>query len=117
MRLGANGYRARYILVAQWLERIEEKLPTALPEFHQLRASLRRLFEFGVAVAVGLFAVGRQKIFPARTHVAGHMFHDDGDAIGFFVERGEKSFVGTLRKRALDEFLVIAKQFGRVLYI
>src|SRR5882672_10796841 len=117
MRLGANGYCARYILVAQWLDRVEEKLPAALPEFHQLRARLRWLFEFGVAVAVGLFAVAGQKIFPARTHVAGHMFHDDGDAIGFFVKRGEQSFVGTLRKRALDEFLVIAKQLSRVFYI
>src|SRR5258708_38322127 len=104
MRLGANGYRARYIPVAQWLERVEEKLPTALPEFHQLRARLRWLFEFGVAVAVGLLAVGGQKIFPARTHVAGHVFHDDGDAIGFFVERGEQSFVGTLRELALEPF-------------
>src|SRR5258708_4577266 len=117
MRLGANGYRARRILVAQWLERIEEKLPAALPEFHQFSANLGRLFEFSVAVAVGLFAVGGEKIFPARTHVAGHVFHDDGDAIGLFVKRGEKSFVGTLRKRALDEFLVIAKQLGGVFYI
>src|SRR6267142_6666458 len=117
MRLGANGYPARYIRVAQWLERVEEKLPPCLPELHQLRASLGRFFEFGVAVAVRLFAVAGQKIFPARAHVAGHMFHDDGDAIGFFVKRGEKSFVGTLRERALDEFLVIAKLLGRVFYI
>src|SRR6266403_1643144 len=117
MRLGANGYCARYILVAQWLERVEEKLPPCLPEFHQFSASLGRLFEFSVAVAVGFLAVAGQKIFPARTHVPGHMFRDDSDAIGFFVKRGEKSFVGTLRKRAFDEFLVIAKQLGRVFYI
>jgi len=95
----------RYILVAQWLERIEEKLPAALPEFHQFSSSLRRLFEFSVAVAVRLFAVGRQKIFPARTHVAGHVFHDDGDAVGFFVERGEKSFVGHCASARSTSFL------------
>jgi hypothetical protein len=45
------------------------------------------------------------------------MLHDNGDAIGFFVEHGEQSFVGTLGERAFDEFLVIAEQFGGVFYV
>ena len=34
-----------------------------------------------VAIAIRFLAVGSQKVGPAREHVAGHVFHDHGDAV------------------------------------
>jgi hypothetical protein len=45
------------------------------------------------------------------------VFHDDGDAIGFLIQRSKEAFVGTLSKCAFDEFLVITKELGGVFYI
>jgi hypothetical protein len=83
------------------------------PSSHKLQESLAgggRIREFGVAVAVGLFAVGGEEVGPARAHVARHVLYDDGDGIGFAVERGEKLFVGCLVDCALGQGFVVAEQ-------
>src|SRR5262249_35255797 len=64
--------------------------------------------------AIGLLPVGRQKVSPARSHVAGHMLHDDGDRVGFRIKDGEQMFVAHLCHGALAQHLVIAKDGERV---
>src|SRR5579884_1223274 len=60
-------------------------------------------------MAVRLFAVGGQEIGPARTHVAGHMLHDDCDAVVFRVELAKQFAIRDLGKRLLGHALVAAK--------
>ena len=75
---------------------------------------MRGRFEFGVALAIRFFAVAREEISPAGTHIAGHVLDDDGDGIGFGVERSEKIGVGTLLDGAVAEALVIAEKIASV---
>jgi len=93
---------------------VEEMSPAGFPLGEELVACCGGGFEFGVAVAVGLFAVGGEKIGPAGTHVAVEVFDDDGDGIGFCVEGGGERFIGGLSDRALAEVFVIAENAGGV---
>ena len=104
-------------LVGERLERVENIFPAGAPHGHQLFARFRRVFEFGVAIAIGLFAVGGEEIAPARAHVADHVLDDDGDGIGFGVERDEEIFVGALLDGAFGEFFIVAKEGERVLNV
>ena len=56
-------------------------ISSRLPIGRELGAGCGGRFEFGVAIAVGLLAVGGEEIGPAGAHVADHMFDDDGDGI------------------------------------
>ena len=87
----------------------------AIPHGHELFARFWSVLEFGVAIAIGLFAVGGQEIAPPRAHVANHVLDDDGDGVGFGIERGEKIFVGTLVHGALGERFVVAKKSEGIL--
>jgi hypothetical protein len=76
------------------------------------RSSARLQFELRVAMAVRLFAVRGEEVAPARAHVARHVFHDDGDAVGFLVRRVEEIAVRIrqLRQRIFRQLLVLAEQ-------
>jgi hypothetical protein len=117
MRFVADGYGPAKVRVGEWQQRIEHILPAAFPHFDQFRARLRRSFKFGVAVAVRLLAVRVQKIRPSRAHISRNMFHDDGDGIGFGVERLEQCFVRALCHGPLRETLVIAKKIDGVFHV
>src|SRR5258707_6297418 len=77
VRLGADRDGTGQILILQSIERIETNFPASFPQGDQTRTRLRRSFKFGVAVAIGLFAVGGQKIGPTRAHVSSHVLDDD----------------------------------------
>ena len=64
-----------------------------------------------------LFAIARQKIRPARNHVAEHVLDDDGDAVRLFIERMEELFVAHLIESLLAHLLVSAKGRERVVQI
>src|SRR5713226_8260268 len=101
-----------------WLQRsnsIKNPLPTMLPISEQVGSrGARQHLKFHVAVAFGLFAVGRQKVGPARDHIPGHVLYVNGDAVRFFIECAEEVFVADLPKRPFRECFVIAKSFDRV---
>jgi len=40
-----------------------------------------------VPIAIRLLAIAGEKVRPARTHVAHHVLHDEGNRVGFGVER------------------------------
>jgi hypothetical protein len=77
------------VLRLQRVEGGEEALPAVLPPLHELRPGRAgRGLELAVAVAVGLLAVGREEIRPARAHVAGDVLDEDGHAVGPGVQAG-----------------------------
>ena len=116
--LAANSDGAHQIVRRQRPNRVERAAPTLFPISEQVvLRGFRQHHEFHVAIALGLLAVSREKICPAREHVAGHVFHVDGDAVRFFIERAKEIFVADLRERALRERLVIAKGVKRVFEI
>ena len=83
--------------------------PAVLPYFHEGGAGCGGIDEFAVAIAVGLFAVGGEEVGPAGAHVAGHVFHDDRDGVGFFIDGDEELLVCDLLHGAFGELLVVAK--------
>ena len=81
-------------------ERVEQQLPTRLPAIEQ---HLARVFgialELGVAMPIGLLAIGREKVGPPRSHVARDMLHDKSNAVGVGVNQGKKLRIVHLRHR------------------
>ena len=110
VRFVADHHFAAEIAFLERFERVEDVLPAGTPDGHELFARFRSVFEFGVAIAIGFFAVGGEKVAPARAHVADHVLDDDGDGVGFRIERGEKIFVGALIHGALGKCFVVAKE-------
>ena len=55
-----------------------------------------------------------EEIGPARPHVAGHVFDDDGDGIRFRIEGGEQAGVGTLLDGAITQTFVIAQKIAGI---
>jgi len=80
--LAANGDGPVEILGCEGLDRRESYRPALLPPPADVvpRYTVRH-FKLGVAVPVGLLAVGRQEIAETRSQVAGQMFDDDRDAV------------------------------------
>jgi hypothetical protein len=115
VRFGANQHLAADIAFIERLERIENIFPAGAPHGHELFAGFRSVFEFGVAIAIGFFAVGDEKIAPARAHVAYHVLDDDGDGVGFGVEGDEEMLVGALLHGALSKFFILAEDREGVL--
>ena len=113
----ANRDGFREVSVGKRFERVKDPFPACVPLFHQLGACRCGRFEFRVAIAVGLFAVGGKKIAPAGAHVAGHVFHDDGDGIGFGIKRLEELCVGALRHGTFSERFVITENVERIFQI
>ena len=93
---------------------VEEVCPAGFPLGNELVARCGWRFEFSVAIAVGLFAVGGEEIGPAGAHVAVEVLDDDGDGIRFFVEGDTQRLVGSLGDGAFAEVLVIVEQADRV---
>src|SRR5205085_12329105 len=60
-------------------------------------------------MSVGLLAISRQKIRPARAHVARHVLHDEGDAVRLGVNRAEELLVVQLLNRPVGEPLQSAE--------
>src|ERR1700723_1987016 len=81
MRLVADGYDFGEVVVGEGIESVEQNRPPGIPSSQKLRARFRPFFEFAGAIAIGFFAVTREKIGPTRAHVAGEMFNDDGDGV------------------------------------
>src|SRR5437899_6111677 len=67
-RADQNSFRE--VGVGKRFERGKHAVPSCVPLLHQLGARCRGSFELGVAVAIRLFAVARQKIGPTRPHVS-----------------------------------------------
>ena len=87
----ANGDGAGQVGVGERLQRGEEAGPARFPHRQEFGARCGRLFEFAVAIAVGLLAVGGEEVGPARAHVAGHVLHDGRNGIAFVIERGDRA--------------------------
>src|SRR5437588_9705847 len=68
-------------------------------------------------MSVGLLAVGRQKIRPARAHVARQVFHDEGDAVLLGVNRAEELLVVQLLNGPVGEPLQSAELRDDVLQV
>ena len=110
VRFTPNGDGAAQVHISERLERAKENRPAGFPLIEQLLARGRRIGELAVAVAVRLLAVAGEKVRSPRTHVAGHVFHDDGDRVGLVVELEEKLLVGHLSHSAVAEQLVVAEE-------
>ena len=113
----ADGDGAGEIGVGERLKSGEQAGPACFPGGEERGAGGGRHFEFAVAITGGFFAVGGQKIGPAGDHVAGDVFDDDGDGIGFGIEGKEELIVGELGDGALGEFLVIGEESQRVFQV
>ena len=106
----ANQNLLSQILGAQGLKRAKKALPTAVPVIkYRVLAGFGINHKLYIAIAAGLFTVGGQKIGPAREHVAGHVLHDDGNAVAFLVERDEELVFVELFQRLLGKLLVGAQ--------
>jgi len=114
MRFTANVNSFCEVGVGKRFERAEDPVPACIPLFHQFGAGCSRRFKFRIAVAVGFFAVAGEEVAPPRAHVAGHVFNDDGDRIGFLIYGFEELSVSALRHRAFGESFVIAKNIERI---
>ena len=65
--------------------------------------------KFLVAVPVGLLAVGGEEVAEPRAHIACHVFHDHGNAVGLGVGCGEELFVGELCDGGIGQALMSAQ--------
>jgi hypothetical protein len=100
VRLVADGDRPAEIRRPERRERREQDLPAGIPARHDGLARIRSAaFELAVAIAIGLLAVGRQKIGPSRAHIARHVLDDEGDAVGVGIQQREELWVFDLRHR------------------
>src|SRR5689334_1483706 len=77
MRLSSYGYGAAQVRIGQRLQRAENDRPSVLPKLEERLARGRGVHELAVALAVRFFSVRREEIGPSRSHVAGHVLHDD----------------------------------------
>jgi len=94
VRFGPDGDGALHIFGPERFDRREHARPARFPQAHDIGASgFGRQFEFLVAMAIRLLAIGSKKISGSRTHVASQMLHDDGDGIRLGVKSDEQFFV------------------------
>ena len=102
----ANENGAAEVGVGERGEGVEDMFPAGFPLGDELVARCGGRLEFGVAIAIGLLAVGGKEIGPARAHVANHVFDDDGDGIRFRAEGDGEGVIGSLGDGALGEAFV-----------
>src|SRR5881275_3187614 len=117
VRLAAYENLARQVFAFQRRERVEESAPARLPLLRDCASVFAFHEEFRVAVSVGLLAVGRQKIRPARAHVAREVLHDEGDAVRLGVNRAEELLVVQLLNGPVGEPLQSAELRDDVLQV
>src|SRR5687768_2662968 len=106
MWLAADRDGLRQVFRSQRRQRVEQHAPAALPVLHHRVARRERVDELAVAVAIRLLAVARQEIREPRPQVAGHVLHDDGDAVRVRVERRAQLLVRQLHDRPLRQALL-----------
>src|ERR1700682_5428545 len=110
MHFAANHDLLSQIRTGQRLESIKDALPTSLPvseNFFLTRLPLDH--KLHIAIASGLFAVSSEKVGPARQHIAGHVLHDRGNTICFFIEGDEQFAFAELVQSFLRKLLVSAE--------
>ena len=110
MRFLPDVYRPHDVLGLERVESIEDARPSLFPAIEKFLS--RRFpghFEFVIAVAVGLLAVGGEKVGEARTHIAGDMLDEDRDGIRFRIEGDQELLVRHLGDGALGHALISAK--------
>src|SRR5579863_2723593 len=91
VRLGANGDGAHYVFGLEGVDGGEDTRPAFIPPLYDVGAGGCGLdFEFAIAKAVWLFAVGGKEVGEAGAHVAGQMLDENGDGVGFGIEGDEK---------------------------
>ena len=81
MRFLPDGNRFHEIFFVQRRDGIEQTFPATVPIGHEAIPGGEVVDEFVVTVPVGFFAIRGEKIGEARNHVAGHVLHDDDDAV------------------------------------
>jgi hypothetical protein len=87
--------------------------PTLFPVFKHFGTAGERIDELVVAVAPGLFAIGCQKVGPARKQIARDVLHDDRDAVRVRVERQMQLVIGHLNNCPICPHLVVLKHRRR----
>src|SRR5579871_5742129 len=92
-RLLPDGDRRAELRVGQCAERSVQRAPPLFPFLHQLRAPDDTPHEFLVALAPGLFAVGREKVGEPRQQVAGHVPADHRNGVAAVQILGELRLV------------------------
>ena len=113
VRLAANHHGALQVGVGQRRQRVEHALPAVLPFGDQLGALWPRILELAIAHAIGLLAVAGQEVDPARSHVAGHVAHQDRDAVRLGIDRGVQLLVRQLLDRLVGELLDLLELVDR----
>lgn len=93
VRIAANGDGARHIFFGEGTEFAEHDGPAIFPILHEGFAGGKRVFKFRIAVPPGLLAIFGEEIGKPRTHVAGHVLHDDRDRVGVVVDDAEEIVV------------------------
>ena len=116
MGLGANDHGARQIGRFEGVEGLQELGPARLPILEEPLPALggRIDLELRVAMAIGLLAIAGQEVAPPRAHVAGHMFDQDRQTVGFTVEQCEELGFADLRQGVVREFLEAAEALSGV---
>src|SRR5262249_28025378 len=94
--LSPDGNGTREIRFGETLKSGQQAVPTLLPARHQLCARRRNIFEFAIAVAIRLLAVGGQKVGPSRPKITGNMLNDHRKGVRLVVESDEDLVVGYL---------------------
>src|SRR5262249_4122065 len=118
MRLPADRHGSHHVFRPQRFYRSENIFPALLPPLDHFSAfSICVNDEFLIAMTVRLFAVARQKIHPARAHVAGQMFDDDRDAVAFGIERHKELSIVELRHSAVALLLQVSEFGGDVFQV
>lgn len=117
MGFATDSYGAGKIIIGEGLQGGKDSVPPGLPRLQQGGTGGGWVDEFVVAVPVGLLAVFGEEVGPTRMHVADHMFHNESDGIGFFVEGSEQVLVRNLFNGAFGELLVVAEEREGILEI
>lgn len=106
-----NGHGFCEILGRERFNALPARLPAFVEERHERRSVLRPIFEFAVAVASGLFAVGRQKVGPAAQQIAAQVPQDHGDAVDALGGTAGMFLIGKLLQCPVQETSVTVEGF------
>jgi hypothetical protein len=107
MGLAADGYGAHDVIRFKRIDGAEDAGPSLFPPRHYFCARGRGAqFKFPVAKAIRLFSIRREEIRETRAHVAGYMFDQNRDRVGFPIESDEEVLIAQLRHGAFAHALV-----------
>ena len=68
-------------------------------------------------MAIRLLSVGGEKIRPPGPHVAGHVFHQQGDGVRLAIQGHVQLGVSGLRHGAFGQLFVLAEERERVFQV